>query len=354
MAIKKETLVKLGYWLIWAAAAYLVFRYVLGWVMPFLLALFTARLIEPCVRALGTRLRLKRGFSAVFTVTLLLGVLGAALWMLAGLLLAQAGDFTKSLPELASGLGTFLKNLEAAVNRYITVAPPEARTFIQDAVSGMMNTVNEIPGRLSGWIFDWAASIAAAAPKIILFFITYVISTYFISASYPQVTDFLVRQIPEKWKSRAQSIKEDFFATLVKWFVAQMKLMFVTFLQLAVALTLLRIPYGILLALLIALIDALPVFGTGTVLIPWALVGFLGGDVPLGVGLALTYGIVSLVRSILEPRFVGGQAGLHPVATLIAMYVGFCTAGVWGMLLFPFGLIMLKHIHDRGYLKLWK
>ena len=108
------------------------------------------------------------------------------------------------------------------------------------------------------------------------------------------------------------------------------------------------------LAALVALVDALPVFGTGTVLLPWALFSLLSGDWKLAIGLAVLYGLVSAVRSLLEPRLVGQKAGLPPLAALFAMYVGFRALGLWGMILSPLAAIFLKQLHDSGVFRLWR
>ena len=95
-------------------------------------------------------------------------------------------------------------------------------------------------------------------------------------------------------------------------------------------------------------------FGVSLILIPWSIVSFINGDFMRGVILIVTYGVIAIVRNILEPKLVGSQIGLPPIATLLAMYIGFSAVGILGMALFPIGLIMLKHLNDRGYVKLWR
>ena len=112
--------------------------------------------------------------------------------------------------------------------------------------------------------------------------------------------------------------------------------------------------WTLLLAAGIAVIDALPVFGTGTVLLPWCAVCLLLGQVPRAIALAATYGIISMVRSFTEPKVMARQANLPPLAALCAMYIGFCTMGVGGMLLFPLALLLVKQLHESGCIRLWK
>lgn len=111
---------------------------------------------------------------------------------------------------------------------------------------------------------------------------------------------------------------------------------------------------GGVLAALIALIDALPVFGTGTVLVPWAAVECLLGAVPRGIALLALFAVISVVRSVLEPKLMAAQAGLPPLASLCAMYVGFCAMGVAGMVLAPMALMLVKQLRDGGYIRLWR
>ncbi|MCL2368681.1 MAG: sporulation integral membrane protein YtvI, partial [Oscillospiraceae bacterium] len=271
-----------------------------------------------------------------------------------GQLMNGIGSFVRNLPDLAGQIGQLFSRLEVALYQFVTAAPPETQEMIQAAINSFAAMLVELPTQLSAGLLSVAASVASAFPRFFLFTLTYVISALFMSISYPQVTAFLLRQIPNRFHERARVFGQDLIRTLVKWCRAQMKLIGVTFVLLTIAFFILDISYGIGLAALIALIDALPVFGTGTVLIPWALFSLLTGDFHLGVGLALTYGLVSITHSVMEPRFVGEQLGLHPVATLMAMYLGFRLVGVLGMITFPMVFILVKQFHDQGHIRLWR
>ena len=137
-------------------------------------------------------------------------------------------------------------------------------------------------------------------------------------------------------------MKDNLLCTLSKWFKAQCILLGVTFAELLAGLLLIRQPYALLLAAAIALIDALPVFGTGTVLLPWAAVCLLLQHTPKAFSLVAIYAVMA------------AQVDLPPLAALMAMYIGFCTFGVGGMIFFPLALLFLKQLHDAGYLRLWK
>lgn len=345
-------------WIAYAALAvgamFLLFRFLLPWLAPFLLAFLTAHLIEPIVRFLMKRGKLQRGFACVVCSILVLALMITMVGFLIGRLLSGISSFVQNLPDLVGQMSYGFSQMDGAIHRFVIAAPVETQDIIQSAIDGFTAMVTELPAALSTRLLGVVASMATGFPRLFLFTITYAIGVLFISIGYPQVTAFIRRQIPDKWRERARTLRQDIAQTMIKWCRAQVMLIGVTFVLLTISFLILRIPYALLLAVLIAIIDALPVLGTGTVLIPWAILSALGGDVTLGVGLGITYGLVSITHSFMEPRLVGGQLGLHPVATLMAMYIGFASVGVVGMITFPFLLILLKQFHDRGHLRLWK
>ena len=141
---------------------------------------------------------------------------------------------------------------------------------------------------------------------------------------------------------------------MAKWLRAETLLWLLTFAVLLTGLLLLRVEFALLLAFLISFVDLLPVLGTGTILLPWAAVAFLLGRGTFSIGLLVLQLILLLQRSILEPKLLAAQADLPPLAALLAMYLGFCSVGIAGMLLFPLLLLLLKQLHDAGCIRIWK
>lgn len=354
MAKRERLLSFILYAAIAAGCIWLAVRFVFPWALPFLLALLTARLMEPGVLFLMRKIHVRRSFASVVCSIGILLVISLLLTLAVNQILSGIGSLARNLPDMVSQMGHLFSRLEFALYRFVIAAPVETQSMIQTAIDGVAAAAEELPGTLSAMLLGFAADAAGAFPRLFLFILTYAISVLFINLSYPQVIAFLLRQIPAKWHERVRSLQQDLRQTLVKWLRAQLMLVSVTFVLLTLSFLILRVPYGILLAALIALIDTLPILGTGTVLIPWALLSFLGGDVQLSIGLILTYGVVSITHSVMEPRFVGRQLGLHPLATLMAMYLGYRLIGVLGMIIFPLGFILLKQFHDQGYVRLWR
>lgn len=347
-------LIIIAYTAIAIIATWLFFKFALPWFAPFILAFITATIIEPAVRKLMKKYNFQRGFAAACCTVIILVLIIAILVLITGRAAYEISAFVKSLPSILSRIPALTSSVENSLTNYISQAPLDVQNYFFNAVDSISKKISELPASLSGELLGFLSTVAAATPKIILFSVTYAIGVFFISSRYREITSFILRQIPQRWQSEARVVKRDLLSTLGKWLKAQFTLMCITFLELTVAFFILKIDYAALLALLIALIDALPILGVGTVLIPWALIELLYGNTAAAISLIIIYCIVALVRSLLEPKLIGSQIGLSPIVTLICMYVGFCSAGILGMILFPIAVIMLKQFNDKGYIKLWK
>lgn len=337
-----------------AAAIWLAFTVLLPWVLPFLLALGLAWLMEPAVKMLMDRFRLRRGLAAALTTVglalMLCSALGLVLWRVGYELALLLGR----LPVLLSGLPALGDQVGDWAYRFIVALPVQLQDFAKDALDGFIRQGISLPAKLYDVLAGIAAGAAAAVPDAMLFLFTTALAAFFTSAARPKVLAFLSRQMPVSWRDRLGKAVPVLKTALGGWLRAQGLLMLVTFGELTVGFLILQVDLALLLAALVALVDALPVFGTGTVLLPWALFSLLSGDWKLAIGLAVLYGLVSAVRSLLEPRLVGQKAGLPPLAALFAMYVGFRALGVWGMILSPLAAIFLKQLHDSGVFRLWR
>ena len=331
----------------YAAVAVLVWagvRYALVWLLPFLLALGLAMLLEPMMEQARRRLRLKRGFTAAVVTLVLVGGLLAALIAVLVQAVEQALALLSSLPEMLAGLPETLERVQTRVSDFCAACPEGLRRWAEGALADLPQLASSLAGQAS----------SMALRGLFLACGTRVLAVFFTLTAYPQVMAFLRRQLPARWRGRAGGVKASVLDTLGKWLRAECILLLVTFLQLLAGLLLLRQEYALLLALLIALIDALPVFGTGTVLLPWAAVLCVAGDVPRGIALAALYAVIAVVRSVLEPKVMAAQVGLPPLVALAAMYVGFRVMGVAGMVLLPLAVLVVKQLHDGGFVGLWR
>ncbi len=350
----KRLLIIIAYAAAAIIAAWLAFKYALPWLSPFILAFLTAMALEPVIRKLVNKYNFVRGFAAALCTAIALTLIIGIITFASGRAIYELTAFLKTLPNMLARIPSIGASLEGILTEYIAGAPKEVQDYLFSAIDGFGEKILELPAELSGKLLGFFSSVAAAAPKIVLFAVTYAIGVFFMSCYYREITTFILRQIPPRLQSEVCVLKRDLFSTLLKWLKAQISLMCITFLELTAAFFIIKIDYPALLALLVALIDALPILGVGTVLIPWALIELIYGHTVFAFSLIIIYAVVALVRSLLEPKFVGAQIGLNPVITLMAMYVGFCSIGILGMILFPIGTIMIKQLNDKGYIKLWK
>lgn len=342
------------FWGIILLLCWLTVRYLLPWFLPFLIALAAAYMMEPTIVYLRQHLHLKRGFISGVLSFILLGLLLAVLTILCANLFQQLTKLLQSLPTYLESLPSLLSNLQGKLNRFCAACPKSMQSWMEELLTVSSQQLRAWVGDVSAKCLQAVADALAALPSALLFTGTTVLAIFFTAAAFPSIMDFLRRQLPPDRLHEAGDVKENLLVTLSRWLKSQCVLLLITFLELLFGFFVIRQPYALLLASVIAIVDALPVFGTGTVLLPWAAICLLLQNTPKGIALAALYAVISLVRSFLEPKIMAAQVNLPPLAALIAMYIGFCTFRVVGMILFPIGLLFLKRLHDAGYLKLWK
>lgn len=327
--IRRAALLALGFLGVW-----LFLRYLLPIFLPFALGLILALAAEPAV-LLGTRLKLPRwaatglGVSATLILLIaLIGVLGAALVRELGVLAGRLPDLQSTAQQTADRLQYFLEDMASR-------APEGVQPLLDRSVTGLFSSgsafLEQATVRLPGAI----SSFLSRVPDGALGIGTGIISAFMLSARLPQLKQALAQKMPDSWKTRILPALKRSKNALLGWLKAQCKLSAITFCVVLVGFLLLRIPYAPLWAAVVALVDAVPLLGTGTVLLPWALVCLIQRQHLRSVGLLCIYGAAFLTRSVLEPRLVGRHLGLDPLVTLVFLYLGYRFWGIWGMLLAP-------------------
>lgn len=351
---EKAFLLKLAYWASLLLLAWLIFRYLLLWLLPFLIALALSTLLEPLMEFCRRHLHLRRSFLAAVFTLILLGVLIALSALLLTQLLQQSYEFLTQLPQYLSQLPALAEAIQRRMAGFCRTCPAALRSWMERFLSGFSTQLIQYATSLSGVCLKWLTSAVAALPQIILFCATTALAVFFTVGSFPSIMAFFRRQLRPEGLETARGVKKNLLSTLGKWLKAQCILLSITFIELLIGFLLLHQPYALLLAVLVALIDALPVFGTGTILVPWAIFCLIAGNIPRGIALLALYAVITLVRSITEPKVMAAQVDLPPLVALLAMYMGFCTLGVPGMIFFPVVLLFIKQLHDSGYIHLWK
>lgn len=317
------------------AGIWLTAKYLLPLISPFLLGTLLALAAEPMVRFLNRKVHVPRAISTAISVGMAFCFLTMVLLVLCAFVLRQLRGLSGILPDLENTARTSLTLLQTRLLDLISHAPRSVQPLLEENVHTLLSDGRTWLGKLTAWLLGLAGNLLSHIPDSALGLGTAILSAFLISAKLPQIRRWLLRQLPRQRLRSLLETLQRMRRVLGRWLLAQCKLMGVTYGIVAAGLTLLRIPGGILWALLIALVDALPILGTGTVLVPWAVVCFLQGDTVRAMGILGIYISAALTRSMLEPKLIGKHLGLDPLVTLIALYIGYRLWGVGGMLLAP-------------------
>ncbi|MDO4740006.1 MAG: sporulation integral membrane protein YtvI, partial [Eubacteriales bacterium] len=215
---------------------------------------------------------------------------------------------------------------------------PQIMDELELLVHNLRDAVLSLINRVSRGVWNTAVS----APQMFIGFMMMFFSTFFFLRDRDRIVGFFEHQIPTKWIDFFRRARKELSVSLFAYIRAILILASITFVELLIGLTILRLPYAILIAFLCAVLDALPAIGTGWVLTPWSIVCFVMGNYRLGIGLLVLYLITWLVRQLLEARVVGGQVGIHPLLLLFSMYLGMQLFGILGLLVGPLMAIVLR------------
>ena len=327
------------------ALLYLIFRYALPLLLPFLLAYAVAWMIRPVANKLSKKTHLPRGLCSVVLLLVVFGLGGWGLWAGSVRLIAELGNLVERLLSdggIFDAMDSLMLWAEKIGTRIGFLSMGEGNT--QAFYDSIMQMVGNLLSSLASRLPDLAASLFSALPSVLFFLIVSVVACFYFCTDGVSITRSFGAFLPHRWKQKMPQIKENLCDVLKKYVKAYGILLLLTFALLLVGFWILRVEYAFLLAFLIALADLLPVIGVGTILIPWGIVMLLQKQFYLGFGLLILYLVISLVRQVAEPKVLGKSLGLHPLLTLFATYVGFTLFGLLGMILAPVAALLAKRL----------
>lgn len=302
---------------------------------PFFLGLGLALAAEPMVHFLNKQLHIPRGVSTGIAVSMTFCLLAAVAFILCAFALREMRSLSGMLPDLENAARSGITLTRDWLLGLSDRLPISIRPLVQDNVLALFSDGSTFVGKTLGYLLGVLGDLLGSIPDSALSLGTAVLSGYMLSAKLPKIRQKLRQRIPAEKLAKLHSLLARLRQTIGGWLKAQCKLMGVTFVIVVLGLILLRVTYAPVWALGICLVDALPVLGTGTILLPWSLVRLLQGDGARALGLLGIYVTVTLVRSVLEPKLLGHHLGLDPLMTLVAMYAGFRLWGVGGLILSP-------------------
>ena len=317
------------------AAAWITFRYLLPLFLPFLLGALVALAAEPAVSFGIKRLRLPRGAGVGIGVSLTLVLLISILSLIGTFAVKELSKLTDVLPKVENTAREGITQLQNWLTDLADSTPEGVRPMIHRSVTSLFGNDSRLMDEASGKALKVVTGVLGKIPDGALGLGVTLLSGFMISARLPQLKEKLNKLTAGKLQEKYLPALRRMRSVLGKWLVAQLKLTCVTFSIVLLGFFLLKIPYAPVWALGVSVVDALPVLGTGIILLPWALVSLLQGLHLQAIGLLVIYGAAAMTRTVLEPRLVGSQIGLDPLVTLLFLYVGYRFWGILGMILAP-------------------
>ena len=347
-------IINIAYFAIIIAIIVLFFKYALSYLAPFITGLVIAALTHPVVNWISKKLKIKQRIPGIILAILVWIIMMALLALImyglvkqAGTLLSNVGDITNTIRRYSDIISDYLDN----IYEYL---PMISSDLIDSVLGSIGDKIIAVTTDFASSIVSITKNIVIAAPSILISLLVSILATVFICGDYQNIKDFVRLQLSKRMHSTYVFAKDFLLGTIGKIITAYLIIMLITFVELVIGFSIIRIEYLFLLAPLITIFDVLPYVGCGTILIPWGIICLFTGNIKRGIGLIILSLCITVVRNIVEPRIVGQQTGVHPLLVLMGVYIGGKLMGIIGIILVPLTIMFLQKLQKEGYLKLWK
>ena len=310
----------------------------LGYVMPFLLAFLFTWLMEPLLRFFQRRLRMPRKAGAIVLILILVAALGG---IITAIVLRLRGE---NWDQVWNTFQSTYQQLAQDMQRWLSYLP-----------QGVQDVILSLSDRLLAWLRDMAynlvpgtTSAVRGLSSFVLAFVFFLLAWFFTAADYPNLRWHLHEKTPKSVRHVGRQAKTAFAAAFGGYVKAEVLVSLGVMVILMVGFLLLKQPYGILLAVLLGIMDFIPIIGSGTVMVPWSIILMAIGNWERGIAMLAVWGVICVFRRVIEPKFVGDQTGLHPLVALLAIYVGLKIGSLLGMILAPVLVLMVRNLWQAG------
>jgi len=336
MEKKKEFIINVAYIAIICGLVYFGINYLFGLLAPFIIgfifAYFTMKITHNIFKNIDKKYR-------IITLILLYVVIAVLLSLLIAYGLNRFSDFIKTLPNFYKHtMEPYISSLETSLDNLGASLPENIRESIGAITDNVFDALKSLLSNIASGLVSLTTNFVKSAPETLISIFVSIISSFYFVLDYEDIAHWFTTSIPSKALSIFYEIKDFIENTLLKILGSYVAIMAITFVELLIGLTIFGIANSPMWALIISVLDILPVLGVGTVLIPWGLSSLITGKVLLGIEILVLYFVIAIIRNIIEPRFVGTSLGLHPLTTLASMIVGVRLFGALGMFGFPLTL----------------
>lgn len=353
---KKNFIINIAYITLIVGIVYIFIKHVLILVMPFIIGFLVTLLLRPVIKLVSDKFHIPNKIVAVALVLLsYVGVSSLLSWAVMRFVVLIKNSIVRLPETYALQIEPAIRDIFENIEKASAKLDPMMVQVIQDIAASISQSTGSVITEVSSTIIEFISSSVSFLPGLFLGIIFAVISSLFFAIDYNKIISYISNRLPPP-KNPSLLTEFKILATGIgfKYVKAYTILMAVTFAELAVGLLLLRVNGAIEVAALIAIIDFLPVLGTGGVVIPWIFIELIQGNFSFAFGLTALYLLITVVRNILEPKLIGEQIGLHPLIMLISMYVGVKIFGVVGLIALPVTIVVIKYLYDNDKIHMFK
>lgn len=335
---KKDFLINAAFFSLIALFFYIGFRF-LPYVLPFIAGFAAARAVIPASNVVSRRTKIPEKLSRVICLTLFLIVILLIAAFISVFLADGLAGLIKSLPELLSALPDAIMKLYERLMSFAEGISPELALSLADTAATLTEGAASLPEGLIIDALKYLYSIVTGVPTLLISVGVGIVSAYLFVTDMPKISAFAKEFFPSLFTGRGGEALSETGKSICRLLIAYIKLMLLTMAELMIGFLILRIPYPFTLALLISFVDILPVLGVGTVLVPWGIILLLLGSPASALGLFILYAVITVVRYIAEPKIVSDHIDLHPIITLVCIFLGLKLGGILGMFALPVAAI---------------
>lgn len=324
-------------------ALFLVVPKLLGFFLPFIIGWIIAMIANPLVKFLEKKVKILRKHSSAIIIIVVIAAIVGLIYLLISVLVREVKQLAGDLPNILEYVELQLEYFSIKLVEISRDMPEFIQQFINNLIEKSDINLTEYTPKEDMFSFSVASNIAQNIAEFFLVMILTILSAYFFIARREEIVDGAKKVLPKSVVDGWYFIYNNFTNAVGGYFKAQFKIMLVLAVIMFFGFEIISVPYSFLLALGIALLDFLPVFGTGTVLWPWALIDVFTGNYYQAIGLMIIYLVCQMVKQILQPKLVGDSIGMSPLATLFFLYIGYRLYGVVGMIFgVPVGMVVVN------------
>jgi len=321
-------------------ASFVVIKYL----MPFVIGGFIAFAVQKPSKYLSRKTKISSGGLAALLSVLVYLAVGAVFIFLSYRLIVFLVGLTEFLPGFFEKIADVFEHLQTKYSSLFSYLPKgviDLDSLVEDVLKKLLTA-------LGGFISNFMSTVAKKAPSFFVSSIVTLVATCLIAKDYTRLLNFLKSLLGKDKSKKTAKIKNIILGSVLKLVKGYFILSLITFFELYFGFLILKIDYALSLAVIIAVVDLLPVIGTGTVMVPWSVISVLLGNYSCGIGLGILFVIIVIVRNFSEPKIIGKQIGINPLFTLITMFLGLKVMGVMGLILFPMiFIVIIRYYKDE-------